>query len=174
MFVIAYYIAILLVRIFVCTPISGFWDGKCVNLDAVFIADSFVSLITDGAILVLPILLTWSLHMSLKKKIKIASILGFGGLTTVTNVYRLYLAFAERDTADVSVYIVRLLYTGYVDVDPLTKYIWASVNEICSAAETAIGLTCSCLPAINALVDHKFRQRSSASSKGPSPGISPS
>jgi len=119
-FVIAYYIAILLVRIFVCTPISGFWnqDGKCVNLDAVFIADSFVSLITDGAILVLPILLTWSLHMPLKRKIKIASILGLGGLTTVTNVYRMYLAFAERGTTDVSVYIIHLLYTGYVDVDP--------------------------------------------------------
>jgi hypothetical protein len=80
----------------------------------------------------------------------------------VTNVYRLYLAFAEQDTADILVYIVHLLYTRYVDDDPLIKYIWASVDEICSAAETAIGLTCSCLPAINALVAHKLRERNEA------------
>ena len=119
----AYYIAVLLVRIFVCTPISAFWnrDGKCVNLNAVLIADSFVSLITDGAILVLPIVLTWSLHLPLKKKFRVASILGVGGLTIVTNVYRLCLSLAERGTADASSYYIRLLYAGYVDVDTFNK-----------------------------------------------------
>ena len=39
----------------------GGW--KMINLDALFIVDTFVSLITDGIILVLPIFLAASLHL---------------------------------------------------------------------------------------------------------------
>lgn len=115
-FIIAYYFAVFIVRIFMCTPISAFWteDGKCVNLSALFIVDSFVGLITDGTILVLPIFLAWSLNLPLGKKIKVAAILGAGGLTTVTNIYRLYLLFANLNTTDLHFYLL-VEFCGYVD-----------------------------------------------------------
>lgn len=113
-FTVGYYCAILLVRIFSCIPISSFWNGNgsCVNLDAVFIVDSFVSLITDTAILVLPIILVWNLHLPLKRKVKIAALLGAGGLATVSNVYRLWLTFHSLGTKDTTHYTIHLLYTG--------------------------------------------------------------
>lgn len=161
-FVIGYYAAILLVRIFVCIPISGFWNhtGSCVNSDVMFIVDSFVSLITDGAVLVLPILLAWPLHLPLRKRLRVAGILGAGGLTTVTNVYRLILAFNEWEAIDNPGYMMRLLYTGYADIDPVAKFGRGLFINTYSAAEIGIGLTCSCLPAITALVDRKVRGRS--------------
>lgn len=117
-FVITYYLTILCVRIFACRPISAFWNREsgstCINLDDVFTVDSFVALITDGTILILPIVLAWSLHLPLKTKIKIAFVLGAGGLTTLTNVYRLYLVFKYQGTADVSFFMIHLVYTGYV------------------------------------------------------------
>jgi hypothetical protein len=113
-FVVGYYVAIFLVRLCVCIPISGFWnkDGRCVNLGVVFITDSFVSPITDGAILILPVILAWSLHLPLRKKIKVAAVLGAGGLATVTNVYRLVLSFIDWRTTNETAYTIRLIYTG--------------------------------------------------------------
>jgi hypothetical protein len=116
-FILTYYFAILFARIFWCTPISTFWNpgnGTCIDLYVVFTIDSFISLITDGAILVLPIVLAWPLHLPISKKIKVVAILGAGGLATVSNIYRLYLVFHEGTSVDLTGFWVKLLYTGYV------------------------------------------------------------
>lgn len=155
--ILAYYIASFLVRIFICTPIALFWDptlnGTCVDYHALYLVDSFVSLITDGAILVLPVILAWPLQLPLSKKIRIAVILGAGGIATLSNIYRLYLTFTKGTSADVTGYIVRLLYTG--------------------AAEVGLGFMCACLPAINALIMHVKRVRafSSSAESGPTGDI---
>jgi hypothetical protein len=80
-FLICYFIATLIVRIFVCRPISAYWnlDGNCINEDVLFTVD-VVNLITDATILVLPIILAWSLRLPRTKKIKVAVVLGAGGL----------------------------------------------------------------------------------------------
>lgn len=89
-FLILYYVASLFVRLFSCSPVSAFWNGggQCVDLDAVFLIDTFVSLVTDAIILILPIFLVSTLHMPLKRKIKVGAILSAGGVATVTNIYR--------------------------------------------------------------------------------------
>jgi hypothetical protein len=114
--VVLYYVVILFVRIFICTPISAFWNGngRCLYLDAVFITDSFVSLITDGAILILPIILAYPLHLPLQKKIKVAAILGAGGLATISNIYRIILSFIDWGVMAPSGFAARLIFTGYV------------------------------------------------------------
>jgi hypothetical protein len=132
-FILAYYSACLLVRIFLCTPISTFWypgHGTCVDYFVLFTIDCFVSVITDGAIIVLPLLLAWPLQMPLSRKIKIVAILGAGGLAIVTNVYRLALIFNEGRSADETLFWVKLLYAGYVITFPsyLCTYL---MNYIC-------------------------------------------
>jgi hypothetical protein len=118
-FVVLYYVVIVFVRIFMCSPASAFWDGngKCLNLGAIFITDSFISLITDGAILILPIILAYPLHLPLQKKIKVAAILGAGGLVTISNIYRIVLSFSDRGVMKPKSpggYAARLILTGYV------------------------------------------------------------
>ena len=115
--VVAYYVAGLVVRIRICWPPAAYWRGetdKCVDIFAVFVADSTISLITDAAILVLPLLLTWSLHMPRMQKVRIACILGAGGLATISNIYRLCLMFNEGRSKDITNFFVKLLLTGYV------------------------------------------------------------
>jgi hypothetical protein len=161
-FMLAYYLASFFVRIFLCTPISTFWyraNGTCVNYFVLFSIDSFISLITDGAILVLPLLLAWSLHLPLSKKIKIVAILGAGGLATVTNIYRLSLMFSEGRSADQTHFWIKLLYTGYVLHFPIICADFGYIIDIERAAETSLGIICACLPAISALVK-KSRERS--------------
>lgn len=125
-FLVLYYIAILLARIFGCTPISGFWDGRgrCINLDALLVVDTVISLITDSIILVLPIFLAASLSLPLKKKIRVAGILGAGGLAIVANIYRMYLVISRLGTEDFTSYLIRLSYIWFVDAHPLNISVW--------------------------------------------------
>ena len=119
-FIASYYLIIFFVRIFVCTPISSFWNGggDCLNLDAIYVVDTFISLITDTTILVLPIILVWNLRLPLGKKVRVACILGFGGLATVANIYRLVITFHYLRTQDQTYYTIHLLYSAYVFQSP--------------------------------------------------------
>lgn len=128
-FVVVYYVTIFFVRVCICIPTSAFWDGggHCLNLDVVWILDTFISLITDGAILALPVFLVWNLKLSLGKKIKVTAILGAGGLAIVSNIYRLYLVWANLGTMDTTFYTIHLLFTGYVDIYPHQNFILVSL-----------------------------------------------
>ena len=116
-FIIAYYCAVIFVRIFLCTPVSAYWrpnSGKCVNIRAVFISDSFVSLSTDGAIIILPIILTWPLRLSIAQKVKVVAILGAAGIAMISNIYRICLVFTSGISTDETVFVTRLIFAGYV------------------------------------------------------------
>jgi hypothetical protein len=119
---ISYCVAAVLAGIFVCKPISAFWDGggNCINENILFIVSSFISFITDATILVLPIILAWTLNVPLGKKFRVGIILGAGGLATVSSIYRLWLVFIYRETADTSFYEIHLMYTAYVSICPQT------------------------------------------------------
>lgn len=116
-FILAYYGAVLIVRIFLCTPVSAYWipnSGRCVDILALFIVDSFVSLITDAAIIILPIILTWPLRLSIAQKVKVVAILGAGGMATVSNIYRICLLFTSGTSTDKTTFTTRLDLAGYV------------------------------------------------------------
>jgi hypothetical protein len=117
---VSYCVAALLVGIFVCQPISAFWDrgGNCINENILFIVNSFISFVTDATILVLPIILAWTLNVPLGKKFRVGLILGAGGLATVSSIYRLWFVFRYRETADTSFYEIHIMYTGYVSICP--------------------------------------------------------
>jgi hypothetical protein len=124
-FILAYYGAVLFVRIFLCIPVSAYWipnSGKCVNIRALFIVDSFVSLITDGAIIILPIILTWPLHLSIAQKVKVVAILGAGGIATISNTYRICLLFTSGASTDKTTFVTRIDFAGYVRPSILDSY----------------------------------------------------
>ncbi|PKY00324.1 hypothetical protein P168DRAFT_76489 [Aspergillus campestris IBT 28561] len=139
--IVAYYIAILFVKTFLCSPISAYWTmltrpgGRCLNRSAVIIADSLISVISDIAILVLPIIFTWSLHMSLKSKVKVVALLGLGGIAVGFSLYRLVLVILHGDDPDQTLLFLRILLSGN--------------------AEGGIGLICACLPAISKYITRR-------------------
>jgi hypothetical protein len=90
-----FYIVVTMLKVGICTPIDLFWEpnieGTCLNEHIIFIADTVMSVVSDMVVLALPVPLLWSLQMPVKKKLKIAALLGAGGIATATGVVRLVL-----------------------------------------------------------------------------------
>lgn len=104
-FIVSYYTVILFIKVFTCNPIHLFWDvnhhdGMCLNRSAIIITDSSISVITDLAILVFPIVLVWTLHVPLSRKLYIITILGAGSIAVAFSIYRLVLVVSERNSSD--------------------------------------------------------------------------
>ncbi len=84
--VLAWFLAMEFVIFVSCRPLKGLWDitldppAKCVNLKAAYIWLSFPNIITDVAILSLPVGKVWQLQMSLRLKVAVAAMFLLGGL----------------------------------------------------------------------------------------------
>lgn len=79
-----YYIAITLVKIFICTPVQKFWNhklaGKCLNTNTIFISDCVIALLTDLMVLCTPMPVIWGLQVDTKKKLGITFSLVVGAV----------------------------------------------------------------------------------------------
>ena len=82
--VIAWGIACLLVSIFSCDPIRGYWDltipSKCIATREFFLGNSIPNITMDVLILALPVRKVWDLQMPRQRKIAVSSIFLLGGL----------------------------------------------------------------------------------------------
>lgn len=112
---IIYYLTSLILKIRVCMPVSAYWKGemdKCIDQTAVFTADSLISTVTDAIILVLPLPLTWSLQISLQKKMRVGGMLAVGGLATAFSAWRLHLVLNEGKSQDLTIFFIQVVLTG--------------------------------------------------------------
>lgn len=83
-FVIAWGTACLLVSIFSCVPIRGFWDittpSKCISTREFFMGISIPNIIMDVTILALPMGKVWHLQMSRGRRLAVSGMFLLGGL----------------------------------------------------------------------------------------------
>lgn len=113
-----YYITILFVKAFACTPVSTYWkvaseiNRSCLDRSAVIVADSVISVVSDIAILILPVIFTWPLKMPILAKIKVITILGLGGIAVGFSIYRLVLLIVMGKTPDQTILFMRVLLSG--------------------------------------------------------------
>ncbi|KAF2002185.1 hypothetical protein P154DRAFT_385060, partial [Amniculicola lignicola CBS 123094] len=130
-----YYIAITLVKIFICKPIEKFWNqklpGTCLNTNTIFVSDCIISLVTDSIILVSPLPVIWGLQMDLKQKLGSSVALVVGALACIASILRLEASIRTMDNPDKSFIF-----------EPIVLY---------SSAEIAIGVICGCIPVLPAL-----------------------
>lgn len=71
--------------IFQCLPIQGFWDKKIVSVCGVdvnsfFIGNAVPNIVTDWALLLLPLPYIWRLHRNTVQKLAIYATFLLGGL----------------------------------------------------------------------------------------------
>jgi prepilin signal peptidase PulO-like enzyme (type II secretory pathway) len=81
-------------KIMICLPIHAFWDKNvphaiCMDQRKIFVVERSIAIISDGLILIAPVTLSWSLDISLQKKLKIASLLGAGGIAIGITGYQM-------------------------------------------------------------------------------------
>jgi hypothetical protein len=72
-FVVAWVICITFLFIFICVPVEKLWypefEGRCVNQVATWYANSASTILSDLAILLLPLPQVWRLHLKSKEKL---------------------------------------------------------------------------------------------------------
>ena len=127
-----YYTIMLCIQAFGCKPISALWNGggRCVNSALVQLFNGFAGLITDTIILALSIYLVWNLHhLPLTTKIRVAAVLGAGGLTIPTTTFRIYFSFRLIGSLDFTIISVHIIYTAYVDAYPLNNSVWVPLMK---------------------------------------------
>jgi hypothetical protein len=84
-FVFGLFIATLFVDIFQCRPVAYVYDmsiagGTCINQGDFYVSTAALNLFTDLVVLSIPIIITWSLQMPLRRKIAVCIILCLGGV----------------------------------------------------------------------------------------------
>lgn len=82
--IVAWWIAIVLVCIFQCNPVHKAWlpwgEGVCINLKGSFIGNALPNILTDVAILVMPVKQVWHLHATMAQKVSLLCTFGLGSL----------------------------------------------------------------------------------------------
>ncbi|KAH7321517.1 hypothetical protein BKA65DRAFT_568289 [Rhexocercosporidium sp. MPI-PUGE-AT-0058] len=149
-----YYIPVLILKIRMCTPIEGLWDPsadtKCFNQQSIFFTDAIVSVVTDVVVLLLPLPLVYTLKVSTCKKLRIAALLGAGGIATIASVCRAIFVWSPTAYDDLTVSFVRINLLGI--------------------AEVGIGITCACVPTFNILFTRYAKEHQSAKSRSTTTG----
>lgn len=164
-----YYIPAVIVKIRICNPISFFWnpdiEGTCLDEASIILADAVVSCVSDLIILILPLPLTMALQMSSRKKIRVIAILGAGGMAVASSIIRLVLIALTGQSKDATLAFMRINMLGYAFLE-LYFTSW-SRNQVADDillqrnAEIAIGVICTCLPSLSALLKRILNEYSS-------------
>ncbi|KAM0426044.1 hypothetical protein ACHAPT_008675 [Fusarium lateritium] len=112
---VAYYVSGFFIKIFICWPISAYWRGetdKCLDQSAIITADAIISSVSDLVILLLPTPLTWSLHLSRRKRLRVIGILCAGGVATAFSIYRLAMILHEGKSANQTIVFTKVILSG--------------------------------------------------------------
>ncbi|KAL9021485.1 MAG: hypothetical protein Q9185_001278 [Variospora sp. 1 TL-2023] len=138
---IAWYIAFIVSSFLICRPLNCWWDKsspdcKCINATHVgYFITSPPDIISNLAILILPIPWLWNLQMQTRKKVAIILILLLGSFSVIGSIIRVpFLSKLNYD--DISYTIVN-------------SAIWLNV-------EVAIGIVSGCLPLFRPLCTRAF------------------
>lgn len=80
----AFYLCYIVVPAALCKPRQKIWTpqlpGKCLDVTKLYLASAIFNFLSDLAMLSVPILLIWRLHMSVRRKMGITVIFCTGGL----------------------------------------------------------------------------------------------
>ncbi|KAL4993408.1 hypothetical protein BDV10DRAFT_179227 [Aspergillus recurvatus] len=126
-FCLVWFVAAFISSFLYCIPIRYFWDktvdGHCFNFSVYFLVVELVDMLIDLAIIGLPIPTVLRLHMSLRKRLAVASIFLLSAFILVTGTIRIIYLYNPGD-----------------DLLPLARAVlWSTIN-------LGVAILCACLP----------------------------
>ncbi|RFU72819.1 mfs transporter [Trichoderma arundinaceum] len=141
-------------NVFQCTPVQAAWNAnysgktRCIPLLTEFICAAPINIVTDLAILALPIPVLTGMRLPSRQKTILVITFTLGIFVAVVDVVRVY--YLQQAIADVP--------TGVVS-DPSSRFggqadfaYNASLALMWSAVEVNVGTTCACIPTLKPLV----------------------
>ncbi|KAF2704364.1 hypothetical protein K504DRAFT_442554 [Pleomassaria siparia CBS 279.74] len=153
-FITAYNLAQILATIFQCAPVDSLWGASpkehCINVPLLIKICGTINILTDVAILALPIPSLWKLNLSVARKRLLIVMFSMGGIACVASIVRLF----------------------YVDKignshDPTWDY---AIPALIANAELCIGVLAANLPTYRPLVSTLVSSRRANDSKRTSQG----
>ncbi|KAJ2978903.1 hypothetical protein NUW58_g7347 [Xylaria curta] len=140
-----------LLNIFQCTPVEAAFNsspGRCLPLLTEFICSAPVNIVTDLAILALPLPVLTSMRLPPRQKIILIMTFALGIFVTIVDVVRIYyLQQAINDAPLSPSNNVEVAFGGS------PEFAWnASLALLWSAVEVNVGIACACIPTLKPLI----------------------
>ncbi|KAK4939336.1 hypothetical protein LTR66_015014, partial [Elasticomyces elasticus] len=149
-------IALTLLNIFQCRSVGAAFmtpvpkDAHCTDIVTIYLSSAPVNIITDLAILFLPMPILTGMRLPRKQKTILVITFGFGAFVAIVDVVRI--AYLQQAS------VTRLSEMQTSSPTPSggrdeTDFSWyASLSFMWSAIEVNIGIMCACVPALKPLV----------------------
>ncbi|KAI0394120.1 fucose permease [Xylariaceae sp. FL0594] len=142
-----------LLNIFQCRPIEAAFNltdppGQCIPLLTEFICSAPVNIVTDLAILALPLPVLTSMRLPPRQKIILIMTFALGIFVTIVDVIRIYyLQKAINDAPSAPSNDPQATFGGS------PEFAWnASLSLLWSAVEVNVGIACACIPTLKPLI----------------------
>src|SRR5690242_359045 len=150
-------LALTILNIVQCRPVSAAWmvpvpaTAHCTNIVTIYLSSAPLNIITDLAILFLPMPILTSMRLPKKQKIILVITFGFGIFVAIVDVVRIaYLQDAQRATL-VAAQADRT-ESGTIQRNTSDFSWYASLSFMWSTVEINVGIMCGCVPAMKPLV----------------------
>ncbi|KAF9693650.1 hypothetical protein EKO04_008135 [Ascochyta lentis] len=150
-------LALTILNIVQCRPISAAWmspvpaTAHCTNIVTIYLSSAPLNIITDLAILFLPMPILTSMRLPRKQKIILVITFGFGIFVAIVDVVRIaYLQDAQRATLLAAQADRAESGTNQRNASDFSWY--ASLSFMWSTVEINLGIMCGCVPAMKPLV----------------------
>lgn len=149
-------LALTFLNILQCRPVGAAFDdpikptAKCIDIVTLFLSSAPVNIITDLAILFLPMPILTSMRLPRTEKVILIVTFSFGAFVAVVDVVRI--AYLE------SAALARLQNSsGSAATNAEYDYSWiASLSFMWSAVEVHVGIIVACVPGVKPLVTKVF------------------
>jgi hypothetical protein len=142
-----------LINIFQCHPIEAAFNatgspGKCIPLLTEFICSAPINIVTDLAILALPLPVLTGMRLPPRQKIILVITFTLGIFVTVVDVVRIY--YLQKAINYISLTLSTYREASFGDSP---EFAWnASLALMWSAVEVNVGITCACIPTLKPLI----------------------
>jgi fucose permease len=151
-------IALTLVTLFQCTPVGAAFRfpipsvHRCTDIITIYLSSAPVNIITDLAILFLPMPILTSMRLPRKQKTILVITFGFGLFVAIVDIVRI--AYLQSASTYRLAQILNSKKDDSLGRDAdVTDFSWyASYSFMWSAIEVNVGIMCACVPALKPLV----------------------
>lgn len=147
--------ALTFLNIFQCRPITGLFHQpvpsslKCIDIIALYLSSAPINIITDLALLVLPMPILTAMRLPRNEKLILIVTFSFGAFVAAVDVVRI----AYLQSASLS----RLQSGSGSTLSNPGDFSWiASLSFMWSAIEVDVGIICACVPGIKPLAARVF------------------
>ncbi|KAI1258607.1 fucose permease [Xylariaceae sp. FL1019] len=142
-----------LLNIFQCSPIQSAFNlvshpGKCLPLLTEFICSAPINIVTDLAILALPLPVLTGMRLPPRQKIILIITFALGIFVTIVDVIRIF--YLQKAINDISSTPSSDPKASFGDAP---EFAWnASLSLLWSAVEVNVGIACACIPTLKPLI----------------------